>query len=129
MYYRLVLILLLIFVFVAYIDTKSLHEKFNDEKILREYNHSSKIIGIGLKEKNGNFNVKDVIENTPADKSGIEIGDILVKIDGKKITSISELKKYLNNIKQNKKIALTIKKPNNSIIEVEILPFEFSKPQ
>lgn len=122
MYYRLVFGLLLVFILVAYIDTKSLKEYFEDAKILREYSNSSKLIGIGLKDSNGYVTVKDVVMNTPADKSGVEIGDVVIDIDGNRAQSAKMIKDYLNYVKKNKKIALTIQKPDNSIVEVLLLP-------
>lgn len=122
MHYRLIFTLLFIFILIAYIDTKSLKEYFADAKILKEYESSSKLIGLGLKDKNGNIAVNDVILNTPADTAGVEIGDIIVDIDGKKMESASMVKNYLNNIKNNKKILLTLKKADNSIVRIIVLP-------
>lgn len=122
MYYRLVFGLLLVFILVAYIDTKSLKEYFEDSKILREYSNSSKLIGIGIKDSDGTVTVKDVIMNTPAARSGVEVGDVVVDIDGNKVQSAIMIKDYLNYVKKNKKIALTIQKPDNSIVEVTITP-------
>ncbi len=122
MYYRLIFGLLLIFILVAYIDTKSLKEYFDDTKILREYNKASKLIGIGIKDNDGNVTVQDVILNTPAQHSGVEVGDIVIDVDGKRAESAKMIKDYLNYVKKNKKIALTIQKPDNSIIEITLTP-------
>lgn len=122
MYYRLIFGLLLIFILVAYIDTKSLKEYFDNTKILREYNKASKLIGIGIKDNDGNVTVQDVILNTPAQRSGVEVGDIVIDVDGKRAESAKMIKNYLNYVKKNKKIALTIQKPDNSIIEITLTP-------
>ncbi len=122
MYYRLVIVLVLLFILVAYIDTKSLKEYFSDTKILREYSNSSKLIGIGVKDTEGEVIVKDVIMNTPAEKSGVEVGDVVIDVDGKRAESAKMLKDYLNYVKKNKKIALTIQKPDNSIVEILLMP-------
>ncbi len=123
MYYRLVTGLLLLFVLAAYIDTKSIKETINDTKMLKEYKNCSKLIGIGIRDHDdGRVKVKDVVMNTPADRSGLEVGDVVVHVDGKKVTSASALKQYLKDVKKNKQIALTIQKPDNSIVEVSLTP-------
>ena len=122
MHYRLIFSLLFIFILIAYIDTKSLKQYFADAKILQEYENSSKLIGLGLKEKNGNITVNDVISDMPADNAGVEVGDIILDIDGKKMDSAKMIKDYLNQLKNNKKILLTLKKPDNSIVRIIVLP-------
>ena len=122
MYYRFILIMLAIFVLIAYIDTKNLKEYFADHKILKEYNQSSKLIGIGLVENANEIKVRDVIMNTPADKSGVEIGDVVINIDGEKAVSVAMIKEYLNYVKKNQKIALTIQKPDKSIVKITLTP-------
>ena len=118
MHYRLIFSLLFIFILIAYIDTKSLKQYFAEAKILKEYESSSKLIGLGLKDKNGKIAVNDVILNTPADAAGVEIGDVILDIDGKKMKSADMVKNYLNSIKNNKKILLTLKKADNSIVRI-----------
>lgn len=122
LYYRLIIGLLLIFILVAYVDTKSLKQRIDDAKILRKYNHSSKLIGIGIKDSNGQVRIDDVIMNTPAEKSGLKVGDVLTGIDGQKAESAVMVKEYLNFVKKNKKIALTIQKPDNTVVEVLLTP-------
>ena len=122
MHYRLIFSLLFIFILIAYIDTKSLKQYFAEAKILKEYESSSKLIGLGLKDKNGNIFINDVILNTPADTAGVEVGDIIVDIDGKKMSSAAMVKSYLNHVKNNKKILLTLKKTDNSIVRIIVLP-------
>jgi len=121
-HFRLIFTLLFIFILIAYIDTRSLKQYFADAKILKEYENSSKLIGIGLKEKNGDITVNDVILNMPADTAGVEVGDIILDIDGKKMNSAQMVKDYLNQIKNNKKILLTLKKSDNSIVRIIVLP-------
>ena len=122
MYYRIIFILLFVFILIAYVDTKSLKQYFADSKILKEYEKSSKLIGLGLKDKNGKITVNDVISNMPADTAGVEVGDIILDVDGKKMSSANMIKDYLGQIKDNKKILLTLKKSDNSIIRIVVLP-------
>lgn len=122
MHYRLIFILLFVFILIAYIDTKSLKEYFAEAKILKEYESSSKLIGLGLKDNDGKITVKDVISNMPADNAGVEVGDVILDIDGQKMHSSAMIKDYLSKIKSNKKILLTLKKSDNSLVRIIILP-------
>ncbi len=110
------------FILVAYIDTKSLKEYFAEAKILKEYEHSSKLIGVGIKDNNGKITVKDVISNMPADNAGVEVGDVILDIDGQKMQSSAMIKEYLSKIKSNKKILLTLKKADNSLVRIIVSP-------
>lgn len=127
MYYRLIVVLLLGFAMLAYIDTKSLKDYFYNKKIHHEYENTSDIIGIGIKENHGKMKVQDVISNTPADKAGIKVGDTLLDIDGIKIESANTVKNYLHNVKKNKQIALTVEKSDNSVVEVKLIPISSEK--
>ena len=51
-----------------------------------------------------------------------KLDDVLVEIDGQTMTRVEMIKAYLDGIKQNKKIDLTFIKPDNQIIEVQLLP-------
>ena len=64
--------------------------------------------------------VVEVIKNSPADKYGLQKGDILVEIDGKKLDKMSKLRTYIYEkeigdevnikyVRNNKEYAATIK--------------------
>ena len=98
MYHRFVLALIAIFIFIAYVDTKNLKQYFADNKILKEYHNSSKLIGIGVVENDGKIRVNDVILDTPADRSGVEVGDVVINIDGEKAVSIDMINNNIPNL-------------------------------
>ena len=126
MYYRFVFCLLLLFLLVAYIDTKSLKESLDATKFAKEYNKESKIIGIGLKNNDGDIKINNILSNTPASRSNLEVGDILVNVDGNEILSVINLKDYLKKLKSNKEIILTVKKQDNRIVDIHILPVDLN---
>lgn len=59
--------------------------------------------------------VKDIEENSPADKAGVKPGDIITKLNNKTITSLEELNTLKNNSKVGDTISLTIYRENNYI--------------
>jgi serine protease Do len=60
--------------------------------------------------------VLNVEKNSPAQKAGLKIGDLIIEIDGKKIKDANELKNIVGDITPGKKI--TIKYERNSKIEM-----------
>lgn len=54
--------------------------------------------------------IKTVYENSPADKAGLKVGDVITKLEGTEVTSISELNRVKNNYKIGDTVTLTILK-------------------
>ena len=79
-----------------------------NKKIIRPYIGLSGInVNAQLAERNNlveGIYVNKVYSNTPAEKSGIQRGDIIVSIDGKEVKTMEEL----NEIKNSKKIGETV---------------------
>ncbi len=69
---------------------------------------------------NSNYNdidgiyVANVTQNSPAEKAGIKVGDIITKIDNHKFTKMMELRKYLYSKNPGEKIVLSIARNNSS---------------
>ena len=58
--------------------------------------------------KAGGALVNSVEKGGPADKAGIESGDIILKVDGKSVTSSSELPRIITQVKPGAKITLQV---------------------
>ena len=54
------------------------------------------------------FYISNIVENSGADKAGLEIGNIITKIEGKEIKEFSDLKNELYEHKKGDKVKLTI---------------------
>ncbi len=63
--------------------------------------------GMGISEKEGVL-VTDVIAGTPADEAGFEEGDVIVKVNGKKVTSTGELRARIAQLKPGSRAKITI---------------------
>ena len=61
----------------------------------------------GLKKNKGAL-VADVVENSPAEKAGIQQGDVIVSFDGKEINEYVDLSRYAGLTQPGKKIRLEI---------------------
>ena len=60
-----------------------------------------------LKSRKGTI-VSDIVEGSPADKSGLESGDVIINFEGKEITNGAELKNLVSSTNPGAKITLTI---------------------
>ncbi|NLV88811.1 MAG: PDZ domain-containing protein [Tissierellia bacterium] len=76
------------------------------------------IFGVKLPVEKGVV-LLQVHENTPANKAGLQIGDIITKIDDVQIENMNQLKKTLYKYRKGDKATLTINR-TNTILEVEI---------
>ncbi|MCF6190452.1 MAG: trypsin-like peptidase domain-containing protein [Cocleimonas sp.] len=50
--------------------------------------------------------ISSVVSNSPADKAGIKEGDVITKLNGKIVTSSSNLKSMIGNLRMNSKVDL-----------------------
>ena len=60
-----------------------------------------------LKSRKGTI-VSDIVEGSPADKSGLESGDVITNFQGKEITNGAELKNLVSSASPGSEITLTI---------------------
>lgn len=65
--------------------------------------------------------VSEVVEDSPADKAGIEIGDVIIEFDGKKVESSSHLQTLVGNseVGEKKKVKV-IRNGKEKILEVKL---------
>ncbi len=61
----------------------------------------------GLSRANGAL-VNSVVKGGPADKGGVEVGDIILKVDGKEVHTSTELPRIITAIKPGTKVTLTV---------------------
>jgi serine protease Do len=65
--------------------------------------------------------VGDVVENSPAEKAGIERGDVIVEFDGKKVEDVTSLRNMVANTLPDKEVAIKlIRKGNPKTVNVKI---------
>ncbi|MFH1838038.1 MAG: RIP metalloprotease RseP [Candidatus Kuenenbacteria bacterium] len=67
--------------------------------------------------------IMSVLKNSPAEKAGIQLGDVVFEVDGQKFEEVSLFQKYIKN--SEKEIVIKIKR-GDEILEKKIEP-EFSK--
>jgi serine protease Do len=68
----------------------------------------------GLKEENGAL-VSQVAKGGPADKGGIETGDVIVEFDGKKIADSNDLPRMVASIPMGKTVTVKVLRGGNMV--------------
>ncbi len=83
---------------------------------------------IGLGKPQGAL-VRSVESGSPADKAGVEAGDIIVKFDGKAIERATDLPRLVGNTKPGSKSTLTVfRRGGSKDLSVTIAELEADKP-
>ena len=71
-------------------------------------------IGISMVRYEGAYYVVEVFEDTPAAKSGIQVGDKILKFDGKEVNDDFNYEEYRKNLKNQDTVSLTIERNGNT---------------
>ncbi len=73
---------------------------------------------LGINNKEGVF-VQNVKKDSPADIGGIKAGDVILKVDGKKISSVSQIIRIISSYGKDKKVTIQIYR-NKKTIDLDI---------
>jgi len=74
----------------------------------------------GVKEGTGLL-VSRFSEDSPAEKAGLKVGDVIVRADGKQVETVSELSELLQDKKKGEKIKIEyIRDKKSNTVEVEV---------
>jgi len=69
--------------------------------------------------------VREVRADTPAEKAGVKAGDVIIKVDGKQVRSLTELREQLRDKSDQKSVALGILRNGSEMS----LPVAIEKPR
>ena len=73
--------------------------------------------------------VEQVVENSPADKAGLQKGDILTALDGRTVSSMSQLQDVLGYYAAGEKVDLTIERADNGQYKEQTLTVTLGSAQ
>ncbi len=116
---------------------------FEDSKLFRWVGGKQKYIGVYLQELtpelSKHFGVEEgkglcvgkVYEDSPAEKAGLQVGDVVVKADGERVERVAELQKLIQDKDEGETIRIEYlrdkkRKTVDVIVEEEEKEFDFS---
>ncbi|XP_017477846.1 PREDICTED: probable periplasmic serine endoprotease DegP-like [Rhagoletis zephyria] len=79
---------------------------------------------LGLKDTKGAL-VANLTKNSPAEKGGIKVGDILLEFDGKKIDRMAQLPQIVSRTEPNKKVQVKLLRKGKEV-NVKVVVGEFT---
>jgi serine protease Do len=96
---------------ISNLETKETREKVDEDKqgylgITSKYDVTDEI-SEAYSMPTGVF-INDIVKGGPADKAGIQSGDIITKFDGQQISTMEELQKVMQYYKSGEKVTVTI---------------------
>lgn len=87
-------------------------------------NSDRKVVGIVLESTDGKVSVQKVMDKSPAEKAGVMSGDVIIKVDGKKI---EDPKALIEVVKESGKDLNFAVKRDGKLIEIKVVPETASK--
>lgn len=124
---RIFLGILLIICLLLSVDYRIINDYFKEQKSSEEYTHAEKVLGLEVKDYKGRVKIIDVFEYTPARKAGLEVGDRILEVNGKKVINSQNFVDKITNICDEKPIRLVVHRiDSRSTFPVEIEPTRVS---
>lgn len=77
-------------------------------KMFSNGNGSRPQLGIHPEDRNGKVRINDVVKDSPAEKAGLQTGDIILKLDGSEINKADEVFAKLRRKRSGNEVKLTI---------------------
>ncbi len=117
--------ILLLICLILNIDFDSIHNFLIEKNLINYKQEENTLLGLSVVDFKGKVKVTQVFDYTPAKDAGIEEGDRILAINGKKIINVKKLKEEIQEIQERKNIKLLLYRVDScSTFPVEIYPFE-----
>jgi membrane-associated protease RseP (regulator of RpoE activity) len=72
-------------------------------------------LGVAAKDTDGHVEVTDVVDGSPADKAGIETGDVITKVDGEEMDSFHALASLIRTHSPGDLVKVTVERGDEQI--------------
>lgn len=116
--------ILLIICLILNINFKKLQNFWDEQKILNEQVEVSSPLGLYVKDFKGRVKIIDVLNYTPAMNAGLEPGDRILKVNGKKVKNVKSFFETMEDIDIKEPVEILVYRVDScSTFPVEIRPF------
>ena len=93
---------------------------------LRQIKRSRPFVGITMTNKDNGIQITSVVNRSPADISGLLVGDVIYKIDGQEVKEISELQSVLGQFDAGDRVTLDVIRFKEEV-EIRVTLAEYEK--
>ena len=93
---------------------------------LRQIKRSKPFVGITMTQNDNGIQITSVVNRSPADLSGLLVGDVIQKIDGQTVKEIKDLQSILGQFDAGDRVTLDILRFKDEV-EVRVTLAEFEK--
>ena len=95
----------------------------------RQIKRSKPFVGITMTKKDNGIQITSVVNRSPADISGLLVGDVIFKIDGQEVKEISDLQAILGQFDAGDRVALDVLRFKEEVqIRVTLAEYEKLAP-
>lgn len=106
------------------VNTKTLIGYFDSHYLFTSNMDESSPLGLVVSDYKGKVRINDVLDYTPAQNSGIEPGDRILKVNGCKVCDVKAFREQLDEIAYGEPVDLVVYRVDScSTFPVQIYPF------
>lgn len=81
----------------------------------------SPFIGITGSDGEHGVTVESVLDDTPAERAGLKVGDLILRVNGTAVKTIAEINKIRDSYKKGDKLVMTIYRGEGETIDIDII--------
>jgi hypothetical protein len=77
-------------------------------------------LGAGFSLDTDDLEITNVYEDSPADRAGLKVGDLIVRMDNKKVGKRSDLAAFLSKRKPGDEITVDVRTPDDEEVTIDV---------
>ncbi len=77
-------------------------------------------LGAGFSLDTDDLEIANVYEDSPADRAGLKVGDLIVRLDNKKVSKRSDLAAFLRKCQPGDEITVDVQTPDDEEVTIDV---------
>lgn len=91
-----------------------------DDLMNNGYVSGRPLVGISVSENRSGLTIEQIVKGSGAEKAGVQVGDLIVKVDGKTVKTSAQLNEIRDSKKPNEHLKLTVIR-NGELLDIDVL--------
>jgi membrane-associated protease RseP (regulator of RpoE activity) len=100
--------------------SKAVQRRSDDEDDDDRPSKPNAYLGAGFSPDTGDLEITNVYEGSPAEKAGLKVGDVIVRLDNKKVSKRSELAAFLSKRKPCDEITVDVRTVEDEEVTTDV---------